>query len=524
MVRKLVSAACLAALLALPAAAQPSPAASPRPAEQAQTAPPSRPQQGATGQEITGRRLPPDVTTVHTLDLPDGRTLRFSATAGALPLVDPQGAVQAELGYVAYTALDTNPATRPVTFFLNGGPGASSAYLHLLVAGPWRLPLGQSSISPSQSPALVPNLETWLDFTDLVFLDPVETGYSRATGSRDEIRDRYFTVDGDVSSIAAAIARWLRTNDRLASPKFFVGESYGGFRGPLVAQKLQKDLGIGLSGVILLSPVLDFGMLGQPRHNPMEFVTRLPSFAAAKLERDGVSDRKALADAERYAGGEYLVDLTRGMQDQDAIARIAARVAELTGLDKDLVRRHAGRIGLGTFQREFQRGDGKIASAYDTGVTTFDPDPTDDRGSGSDGVLTAMQAPLSTAMVDHLSRTLGWRVPNQRYELLNNSVSPNWRYGRGRTSPQVMDELKETLALDPDLRVLVAHGLTDLVTPYFASELLLRQLPAYGGKSRAALTTYPGGHMFYTRDASRAAFRKDAEKLITGRTEKGERG
>ena len=471
------------------------------------------PQAAQPGGEVTGRRLPPDVTTEHALQLP-GRELRLAATAGALPLVDPQGQVQAELGYVAYTLPGADARRRPVTFLLNGGPGASSAYLHLLVAGPWRLPLGQTAISPSQPPTLVPNGETWLDFTDLVFIDPVETGYSRASGQRDEIRDRYFTLDGDISSITAAISRWLRTNDRLASPKFFVGESYGGFRGPLVVQKLQTELGIGMSGAILLSPVLDFGWLGQPRHDPFEFVTRLPSLAAARLERDGVPSRAALAEAERYAAGEYLVDLTRGLRDEAAVSRVSGKVAELTGLPHELVRRSAGRIGTGTFQREFVRGEGRVVSAYDTGIATFDPDPTTERGEGGDAVLTAMTAPLSTAAVDHLWRTLGWRVPNQRYELLNGSVSSGWRYGRGRRPPQVVDELKQVLALDPNFRVLVAHGLTDLVTPYFASELLLRQLPAYGGESRAALATYPGGHMFYTRDSSRAAFRADVETLM----------
>jgi carboxypeptidase C (cathepsin A) len=512
MARTIALLASLAILLPGLAFAQAQPAAPPRPAEQAQPAPQNRAQTGP-GQEITGKRLPADVTTAHSIELP-GRTLRFSATAGALPLVDPQGAVQAELAYVAYTAAGSDARTRPVTFFLNGGPGASSAYLHLLVASPWRLPLGQTSISPSQSPALLPNAETWLDFTDLVFLDPVNTGYSRASGSPDEIRERYLSVESDIGSITAAISRWLRQNDRLASPKFFVGESYGGFRGPLVVQKLQTELGIGMSGAILLSPVLDFGLLGRPRHDPMEFVSRLPSLAAARLERGGVANRSALADVERYAAGEYLVDLTRGLQDREAVGRVSARVAELTGLPAELVRRHAGRIGMGTFQSEFRRAEGRVASAYDTGVTTFDADPTTDRAEGGDAVLTAMQAPLSTAMVDHLWRTLGWRVPNQRYELLNGSVSGGWRYGRGRQAPQVMDELKEALALDPQFRVLVAHGLTDLVTPYFASELLLRQIPAYGGETRAMLTTYPGGHMFYTRDSSRAAFRADAEKLI----------
>jgi carboxypeptidase C (cathepsin A) len=396
---------------------------------------------------------------------------------------------------------------------VNGGPGAASAYLQLGPVGPWRLPVGAAAISPSQATGLVPNAETWLDFTDLVFIDPVDTGYSRATGSRDEIRDRYFTVDGDIASITAAIARWLRVNDRLGSPKFYLGESYGGYRGPLIAHKLQTEIGVGLSGMVLLSPVLDFGQLSQPRHNPSEFVTRLPSYAAAALERKGTISRNALAEAESYAAGDYLVDLTRGLQDKDAIARIDGRVAALTGLDPALVARRAGRIDVGTFAREFRRAEGQVISFYDTGIAGFDPDPSAPSNEGDDAVLTALTAPLTSAMVDHLSRTLGWRVTNARYNLLNESINGQWRYGRGRRSPQVVDDLKQALALDPKLRVMVAHGLTDLVTPYFASELVLRQIPPYGNDRRLSLATYPGGHMFYFRDASRGAFKADAERL-----------
>lgn len=485
--------AALVFALPLPVGAQPAPA-------------------GPPAAQVTGRRLPPDVTSEQSVDLP-GRRLTFTATAGALPLADPTGAVQAEIGYVAYTLAGTTAGSRPVTFAVNGGPGAASAYLHLLVAGPWRLPLDGPSISPSAPPLLVPNAETWLDFTDLVFLDPVETGYSRAIGNEGEIRDRYFSVDGDVSSIAAAISRWLRSNDRLASPKFYLGESYGGFRGPLVAQKLQTELGIGPSGLILVSPVLDFAQLGQPRHDPMGFVAGLPSLAAARLETRGAVTREALRDVEAYASGDYLADLVRGVQDRAAIDRLSARVAELTGLDPALVRRRAGRIDAGTYQREARRDEGRVASAYDTAVTTFDPDPGSPRSEAPDAILTAMSGPLSTAMVDLLWRRLGWRVPNQRYELLNGSVAGNWRYGRGRRPPQAMDEIRGALALDQNLRILVAHGLTDLVTPYFASELLLRQVPAYGVEKRLSLATFPGGHMFYIRDASRAAFRGEAAEL-----------
>jgi carboxypeptidase C (cathepsin A) len=489
--------------LALPATAWPQ-AAGPEPR--------GRTERGAQRGEPEGRVLPPDAVTEHSLELP-GRTLKFKASAGALPLVDPAGGVQAEIGYVAYTLAGAEPGTRPVTFAINGGPGAASAYLQLGPVGPWRLPVGDRAISPSQATALVPNAETWLDFTDLVFIDPVDTGYSRATGSRDEIRDRYFTVDGDVASLTAAIARWLRTNDRLGSPKFYLGESYGGYRGPLIAHHLQTEIGVGLSGMVLLSPVLDFGQLSQPRHAPSEFVTRLPSYAAAALEARGPVARPALAEAEAYAAGEYLVDLTKGLADRDALARIDAWVAALTGLDPALVARRAGRIDVGTFVRELRRGSGEVVSIYDTGTAGFDPDPTAPTNEGDDPVLTALTAPLTSAIVEHLSRTLGWRVTNARYNLLNGAINGQWRYGRGRRAPQVVDDLKGALALDGRMRVMVAHGLTDLVTPYFASELILRQIPPSGDGRRVSLATYPGGHMFYFRDASRAAFKADAERM-----------
>ena len=195
---------------------------------------------------------------------------------------------------------------------------------------------------------------------------PSRPGTAAPPATRARCASAIFTIDGDVSSISAVIARWLRQNGRLGSPKFFLGESYGGFRGPLVAQKLQTETGIGLSGLILLSPVLDFGFLGQGRHDPMEFVARLPSLAAGRLERDGPVDRAWLAEAERYASGEYLADLVRGVRDREALDRITARVTALTGLDPALVRRSGGRLSTGTVQREPGRAEGRVASAYDT--------------------------------------------------------------------------------------------------------------------------------------------------------------
>jgi carboxypeptidase C (cathepsin A) len=502
----------LVSLIVGPVLAQPSPGRfrdQSRPAQQEGQRPPGPGAPPGERPQPEGRRLPPDSVTHHVLELP-GRTLRFTATAGALPLTDPQGGLQAEIGYVAYTLDGAETASRPVTFAVNGGPGAASAYLHLGVLGPWRLPLDAPSISPSATPTLVPNPETWLEFTDLVFIDPVNTGYSRATASGDDLANRYFTIDGDIDTLAAIVARWLRTNDRMGSPKFFIGESYGGFRGPLLAAKLQKDIGIGLSGLVLLSPVLDFGWLRQAHYAPWGYAARLPSYQAACRERSGPVRREALRDVEAYAAGDYLTDLFRGVQDREAVERVSARVADLVCLDPALVRRLAGRIDTGTFQRELLRAEGRVASAYDAGVTGFDPDPTAAVSRFEDPGLTAMTAPLTSAMLEHFARTLNWKVLDQRYNLLNGAVNGSWRWNRGRGPAESLSELRQVLALDANLRVLVAHGQGDLVTPYFASELLLRQVPDFGSAGRLRLAVYPGGHMFYSRDESRIGFRDDA--------------
>ncbi|HEX2724288.1 MAG TPA: peptidase S10, partial [Beijerinckiaceae bacterium] len=389
----------------------------------------------------------------------------------------------------------------------------ASAYLHLGVLGPWRLPLDGPSISPSSPPKVVPNAETWLDFTDLVFIDPVGTGYSRANGSEEDIRNRYYTVEGDIETLSAVVARWLRSRDRMSSPKFYVGESYGGFRGPLLAEKLQSDIGVAFSGLVLVSPVLDFTWLSPPRHAPWLHVARLPSLAAACLERKGALARDALRDVEAYAAGEYLGDLLRGLQDAAVLDRMSSRVSELVCLDPALVRRIAGRIDVSTFQREFARASGRVVSAYDTAISAQDPDPTAATPRFEDPGLAALTAPLTSAILDHLARTLHWKVPDQRYQLLNGQVNGAWRWSRGRSQPEALSNLRQALALDGKLRTLVVHGFTDLVTPYFANQILLNQLADFGPGKRVGLNVYPGGHMFYFREDARGAFRRDAMQL-----------
>ncbi|MGZ8367619.1 MAG: S10 family serine carboxypeptidase-like protein [Rhodoplanes sp.] len=459
------------------------------------------------GQEAT-RKLPADATSDHALALP-GRTLRFKATSGSIPLFDGDGGkLEAEVAYIAYTVGDA-AAGRPVTFAFNGGPGAASAYLNIGGLGPWRLPFDR--ITASGSAALVPNAETWLDFTDLVFIDPPGTGYSRLVGG-DEARRSIWSVDGDADALALFIRKWIDQNGRQGAPKFLVGESYGGMRALKIERALEQHQGVGVRGLVLISPVLDFASLGQRRHAPLSYVANLPSMAATARELNGGFDRAALAAVENYAAGEYLADLMRGERDQAAVKRISARVAALTGLDPALVERLGGRIDSGTFQREFYRARGLVGSAYDATVTAFDPNPSAAQSSFSDPVLDASRAPLVSAMTGLYQSVLNWR-PDQPYRLLNGEVGSRWNWGRGRAAVHAVDDLRTVLASDWRTHVLVAHGASDLVTPYYANKLILDQLPVYGSPERARLAVYGGGHMFYSRDASRRDLRSDAEAL-----------
>jgi len=457
--------------------------------------------------------LPADSTTAFTLNV-DGRSLAFHATAGSLELKDESGAPQAVVAYVAYKLDGADPARRPVTFAINGGPGAASAWLQLGALGPWRLPM--DGLSPASAPALVDNSETWLDFTDLVFLDPPGTGYSRIVAPGDEARRRFWSVEGDVDGLAATIRRWLVAERRLASPKFIVGESYGGFRGPRLAEALTEDQGTGISGLVLISPALDLAALAAGPDDPFPLLTRLPSYAAANRRRAGPVSRADLADVERYATGDYLADWLHGPGDAAAVERMSQQVANLSGIDLQTVRRFGGRIDEQTFLREFERPQGKIVAYYDATIDAYDPFPAAGRSSFHDPVLPGFEPAFTSAIVDLYERRLGWKV-DDRYELLNDAVNRDWRWGGKLAAPESLSALRRMLALDPKFRVLVVHGLTDVQAPYFATAREIAQVPDFGAPGRLTLKVYPGGHMVYADDDSRRALRDDARRLIEGK-------
>jgi len=459
------------------------------------------------------RGLPAEVVTNHSIALPGGK-ISFIARVGAIHLNDAQsGALQADVAYVSYERADANPETRPVAFVFNGGPGASSAWLGLGALSPWRVRL-TDPLSASAPPLVTENLESWLSFADLVLIDPPGAGYSKIVAEGEELRKRLYSVQGDADAMAVAVREWLGARKRLASPKYLVGESYGGVRAVKLLHALRERESIGVSGLILVSPALDFAYLDSS-HNPLALAATLPSYAA--VARGATSDA-TLADVEAYASGDYVSDLLKGVKDEQVVARLGEKIAQFTGLDRSLTTRLAGRIDVGTFTRERRRAEKQVLSAYDGDVAGYDPAPFSCESEWADPVLDSLRPIFGSAMARLTGEKLQWPIGEARYEIINDRVARDWDYGRrGRHGLDVAGDLREALALDPRLKVLIAHGVADLVTPYFASKLLLRQLPAFGEASRTRLIVLPGGHMTYVQDEARKALRDAARAEIEGK-------
>lgn len=454
-------------------------------------------------------QLPAAVTTAFPLPGSSGveASRTYQATAGALMLRNAQGEPQVELSYVAYTLPGQAPARRPITFAFNGGPGAASAYLNLGAMGPQRLPFGRDGDTPSSPPVLVENLESWLPFTDLVFIDPVGTGYSRFARDDEALREQFWSVDGDVEQFARFIRQYLAEHGRMVSPKGLVGESYGGFRVPKVARSLQSQHGVGVSAIMMISPVLDFAPMADSALVPLGAAARLPSLAAvAMTQRGETPDRLLLQAAEAYASGEYLVDYLRGPRDAQAVERMVTRVTALTGLPRSVVAQQAGRLDLHSLKRAVAAETGRTVSLYDGNVTGLDNDPYNVFARPDDPILDASIAPVTSAAVDYLSRTLNYRV-DAPYRLLNPAVGAGWQWGSRGEPPEALTDLRDALALDARLKAVIVHGYSDLVTPYVASQWAINQLPPLGGEDghRVRLEVLPGGHMFYAREDSRQA-------------------
>ena len=447
--------------------------------------------------------LPGEAHTQQSIQL-DGKTLKYTVTVGALPVRDKDGKVAGEVVLTAYTV---DGDQRPVTFALNGGPGASSVYLNFGAIGPKHLQAGNEGDSPSDPATLTDNPGTWLDFTDLVFIDPVGTGFSRFTVPEADAKKLFYSTTPDIQYLSRIIYDWLVKNGRLGSRKYLVGESYGGFRGPRVTHYLQAQLGVALNGVVLVSPYLNPEQDSNEDMSPLPWMMTLPSISAAHLEREKKLTPEAMADVIAYTRGDYAEALLRGRSDENATKAMIQKVTDMTGLDPSFVKYSGGRIETGAYLREVHREEGRLGSIYDSNVTSFDPFPFAPEQRANDPILASIIAPMTTAMVDFVTRTVGWKV-DARYNALSYDVNRLWDRDDDLRRGSVPD-LRQAVAADPKLRVIIAHGWNDLSCPFMGSVLTVDAMPVMGDPTRVAVHEYPGGHMFYTRMESRMALRKD---------------
>ncbi len=458
----------------------------------------------------------------------DGRTLKYAAVAAFVPVTaggvdDKRDEPEAAVFTTSYFLDGAEPAARPVCFVFNGGPGSASIWLHLGALGPKRVAIREDGTMPPPPYTVTDNRESWFEHFDLVFIDPPHTGYS-ITAS-EEARKKMLSVDGDVDALAECIRAWLARHKRWSSPVYLAGESYGTTRGAALADKLQ-DIGVALSGLVLVSCAMDLQSLVFAPRNDLPYALFLPAFAAVAqyhgrlAGRLAASPEAARAAAEQFVAEEYLAALHAGARlSPTARRRIARRVAELTGLPRTLVEEKNLRISDQTFFFELLRDRGLIVGRLEARVTgpmaasrtrdwEFDP--------GIEAVI----APYTMAANAYMSERLGVDT-GARYEVLSREAHEHWNWNRGEakgngyacTSP----DLARALRRNPHLRVLVASGRYDLGTPYSASDWSLAQLDAPPEVlARVTHHYYDAGHMMYTREADMLKLKRDLAAWLTG--------
>ncbi|HYH40001.1 MAG TPA: septum formation initiator [Azospirillum sp.] len=443
--------------------------------------------------------------------------LAYTAVTEFLPVrEDGKDEALARIFTTTYTLDGAEPGKRPVAFVFNGGPGAASAYLHLGALGPRIVRFNDDGTLPRPPAPLIDNPDTWLRFTDLVFVDPVGTGYSRALKSGDDAEKRFWKPDADARTLAEIVRLWIARNERWASPKLLVGESYGGFRIAKMARHMVQPAGIGLNALIMVAPAIDFGTVRDETTGLLTAAFKLPAMAASAAAHglvEGGDPATVAAQAERYALTDYLAGLaTLDVGNLDASAPLFAEVARLTGLPAELVARHRGRVPAGVFARELLRGQGRVVSLYDGSFSGPDPDPGAPRVR-EDPFLTGTQHVYATAFTTYVQQELSFRT-ELPFHLLSSAVNRGWEWPR-EAHPSALQDLQQVLTLTPNLHLMIAHGRNDMVTPYLGSRWLAAQLelPA-AERGRIRVPVYDGGHMMYTLPDPRARLAEDARALL----------
>lgn len=455
--------------------------------------------------------------------------LKYEAVADWITLRKKDKAL-AKVFHVAY--LRQGGGQRPLTFVFNGGPGAASAYLHMGTAGPRRIAFGRSGSLPPPPARIVDNRETWLDFSDLVFIDPVGTGFSRSL-DRPKAKDEkaaepafdekenpeFWEVERDLESLGELIQAFLSRHRRWASPVFLAGESYGGYRVARMARKLQERYGVGLNGAVLISPAIEFsGLLGTD-YDMIRWIELLPAQAAVAhahgrcraLPRSAPLSR-VLAGAEAFATGSLLPWLARGEGlGKAAVSRTAEEMSRWIGIPADVLARAGGRIGTDRFCRLLLKDERRLVGRYDGSVTAVDPYPDRDGYDGPDATLSSIDRLFTASVNQHLRQAL--KVDTElEYRLLSWDVNEGWKTSKdGKMWTQMlgaMDDLRYGMSLNAHMRVFVAHGCYDLMTSYFSSSRLAGLMKlTEEQKGRLTVRHFKGGHMFYSWDASRKSFR-----------------
>ncbi|HKN98247.1 MAG TPA: peptidase S10 [Pseudonocardiaceae bacterium] len=463
------------------------------------------------------------VTTSHEVEAAGGRTLRYTAVTGRIVLrkeTITDGAfdghqAKAEMFVTAYTLDDADPAARPVTFAFNGGPGSSSVWLHLGLLGPRRVLSGDVDDRTPPPYGLADNTETLLAQSDLVFIDPVSTGYSRA--AKGEKPADYHGFTGDLESVGEVIRLWTSRNDRWMSPKFLAGESYGTLRAAGLAGLLQERYGLYLNGIMLISSVLDMGTIDFTEGNDVPYVNYLPTYAAIAHYHGRHGDRplrEVLAEAEAFAERDYPWALARGArltaeQRTDAVNRLAA----LTGLSPDYVDRVNLRPEHVRFFTELLRDRRLVTGRLDARFTSSDVDYGRERFS-EDPSYVAILGPYTAAFNHYVRSELDY-ANDLPYEILTHNVHP-WSFKEFEGgSVTVSSRLSAAMRNNPNLRVYVACGYYDGATPYYAAEHVLAHLEIPDGlRENIDVEYYPAGHMMYVHEPSRVRQSADLAAFV----------
>ncbi|TAL80965.1 MAG: peptidase S10 [Beijerinckiaceae bacterium] len=437
----------------------------------------------------------------------------------------------AEIFHTYYRLADV-PEPRPVTFVFNGGPGAASAYLHIGGLGPQRVQFEAQGHVPPPPVRLTNNPESWIAFTDLVFVDPVGTGFSRIVEQEPKPADKekpepgkgvdekeFFGLNRDLESLGEFIERFLSKHKLWNAPVFIAGESYGGFRTAKLARRLQEKHGIGLTAAIAISPALEWTLLNESDYDVPRYVDTfcVMALAAAFHKRSRVfSGDEPIAvqrrGIETFATHELAHAFLVGMaHDPVELRRVFARAADFLGLPEDLVTRAHGRVSFWRFARELLRSEQRVLGFYDATITGIDPFPDREAQEGPDPTFAGIERMFASG-INHVLRSVIGIESERRYELLSMDVNRAWKNDEERHALEgpagAMDDLRFAMSMNPDMKVLIAHGYYDMVTPYFSSERLVEQMKLLPEqREKLHIRHFSGGHMFYTWDDSRKAFR-----------------